>query len=496
MDAAGEELDLDLDDFTTDSSRASGEPVSTKNPEKVKKEALDVIDLAIIKAGKKSPEKITFKQLIDHIESTNGFVIVKMKNGKTRRVELYKEFEVELTTINGEEVVTGFTLKKEGTFGGSDSGSESWLNRQIQNINKTSTQNEKFFDGRGGSLRYLFPQTSWFIRKVTWPLRVSKIFPKLGSRKRYSIAPGPPIPKEFNELISAGVRKGELAVRIGAEQLFFVTAYGLYKQYERGDDITLNPVTNWNDFYSGEIYKYQPILLAYDAAASLFSEDVFWDQLRNNCKLKCEESGIESSKVLDSSCFKVCSAKVDNLKVSVGNSRDTLESYSDLLNTVGDIEHMTDARRREFCDGDEKKELKEKLMELKNTQKELKEKYKDLMGDGNIVVDTISEMIKNQLKSLGLMNDDDDVLLQDGDGNEVTISNIDEAINDIDEACDNLDNEPYNDMPSDKETTEEKAARKKREEEAKEKEKKNKNEGEDNDNIVFYAEATQFELIS
>jgi ribosomal protein L12E/L44/L45/RPP1/RPP2 len=94
------------------------------------------------------------------------------------------------------------------------------------------------------------------------------------------------------------------------------------------------------------------------------------------------------------------------------------------------------------------------------------------------------------------MNDDDDVLLQDGDGNEVTISNIDEAINDIDEACDNLDNEPYNDMPSDKETTEEKAARKKREEEAKEKEKKNKNEGEDNDNIVFYAEATQFELIS
>ena len=488
---------LDLDDFTIDATTSFGRPVGTGNPRKVKKEALEVINLTIINASKKSPEKITLRQLMDHIKSQNGFVIVKMKNGKTRRVELYKEFEVKVTTIDGKEVVTGYTLKKEGTFGGSDSGSDGWFNKQIQKINTTKTQNEKMIDWRGGALRFLFPQTSWFLRKVTWPIRVLKIFPKLGSRKRYSFAPGPPIPKDYNDLLSSGVRKVELGVRIGVEQFFFVTAYGLYKQYERGDDISLNPVTNWNEFYNGEIYKYQPIILGYDAAAYLFSEDVFWEQLRNNCKIDCEESGIEPSKVLDSSCFKKCSEKVDKLKVSVGNSKDTLKNYSEVLKTVGDIGNMTDERRRAFCDGDERKDLKENLMEVKRTQKELKEKYKDLMGDGNIIVDTISEVIKQQLKTLGLMNDDDDVLLQDGDGNEVTISNIDEAINDIDEACDNLDNETYNDMPSDKkETPEEKAAREKREKEAKEKKKKNKKEGKDNGNIVFYAEATQFELIS
>ena len=78
-------LDSDLNTKETgigSPSKTKSDPVSTKNPNKVKKEVLEIIDLALLKASKKSPKKITLRQLEDLIKSKNGFVIVKMKDGK------------------------------------------------------------------------------------------------------------------------------------------------------------------------------------------------------------------------------------------------------------------------------------------------------------------------------------------------------------------------------------------------------------------------------
>ena len=495
-------LDSDLNTKETgigSPSKTKSDPVSTKNPNKVKKEVLEIIDLALLKASKKSPKKITLRQLEDLIKSKNGFVIVKMKDGKTRRVDFWKEYEVELTTIKGEEVVTGYTLKKEGTFGGSDSKTGSWVNKQIQKLNKTPTQNKKFW-GDGLLLRYLFPQTSWFLRKVTWPIRFVndklklKILPPLGNQKRYSIAPGPPIPSKWNEVWKSAGRKGEVGVRLMAEQFFFVTAYGLYKQYERGDVINLNPFTNWKDFYDGEIWKWQPIAMAWESASSLVSDEIFWEQLRTECVTGCEGKGIESSKVLTSGCYKKCMKKVEDLKSSVERSRETLQEYASLAAELEDINNMGEDRVREFCDGEEKGKLKEKLINLRDAQVELKKKYNKIMSNSNIVVTTIAEVTKSKLKNLGLMDDKDEVLLQYEDGNKLTISSIDNSLNEIDEVCANIESGGYkasDDLPG------KSKGKNKTTDDLRDKSKgKNKEEGEDNRNVVFYAEATQFELYS
>jgi len=486
-------------DLNSGGTTKTTEPTNpVKEPTKTNEEILKTIDLSIDGATGKPKKKVTLKQLMEHKKKNEGSIIYKNpENGKLEVITNMEEWEIHYEELDSGEIqITGLTKKSKETIDttkGSDIGADgpkkSWWKGWIK---PKGTQGENFTP-----LRYFFPQSSWLLHKINFipsKIRITNKGP--WSRPRWSVAPG-----KWNEWTFPGgaktsVRSVENTLRIGVENLFYGYVYGVAMDYIRTDDVgdmSGNPIKYWQDWFSSDIVKYQPILSIYTVTTEIINSVDFWESLDQNCINKCENQGISPTEVLSSSCYLDCKAEVDELKVSFENAGETLETYSNLLKEIGELGNMSDEQKRKFCsEGEDGKRYKMilELENLKQTQIKLKEKVNEVVGSATIV-DKGYKIIRNKLESWGWLDSDNeitDTLIETESGEKITEGGINKLIKNINDICVSIMNpeEHGDDVPSDPDIPDE---------EKNTDEEENEDGKEENSNIVFNVVVTPIELV-
>ena len=434
MDAAGEELDLDLDDFPLggdgSSSSSTSIPANSTNKE-IMEEVLDVIDEALMKSSGKGGRPITLNQLKAHAKGENNIIIFRDKDGNLHEVSLYKEWVpiTELDPKTGKYIVTDYKLNKQEVIG-----------EPVTKKPKKSKTRSFSFSGwkdTGSWLRYLFPQSSWALNVINWlPSRQLKngkniLSPKIKQKKRMSVW-GSPKKAKFAK------NTAELLGRGGVEQFLLMTLVGNINHIRRGDSLTVEPEKNFPDWINSPVFNSQPINMLVWGILEIIERVDVWDGLREDCKVGCENDGIEPGDVLESKCYKKCEEKVNKLKDSFYNAQDVVSDWAAIVTSLEELEDYGPKKMKKWCEEGEKKEMVSKLLKAKEGLNSMKKQYDKFVKDNPksaTLIKFMSDMFPNL--SEGIFGKGEDA---------VKISTIDEKINDINIYCDDIENGEYKDQ--------------------------------------------------
>jgi len=417
------------------------EPISTKNIDDLEVKILDEINLAA-KNVDNTPKQVTLKDLKTHMKENKGVLFFRGKDGKLHIINPDKidTWDIILKDVDGVTTIDSIELKIKST-GGEEVKPKGWAKKWL-----SSVSSQKFTP-----LRYLFPQSSFVLKKLNWVLKTSNIADtKLWDKPRFTVAPKNVGDDFINKLAKRPVRVAENIIRLGVENLFYGYVYGTVKDYQRSDsitDMTGNPIKYVQDWFNSDLIGYQPILLLFTGLSSMVNNLSFWDNLEQGCVNKCEKQGISSSKVKSSKCYLNCQKKNEELKGSYDKMLVSLEKYGDLLKEIEDLKNKGPEEMKKFCEegkGGQREKLTTELMNIKDTQKDINEKVKNITSDSKWF-ELIYTKATDKLKDIGVMDKGGDVVgdvvgeLKVGD-EKFNESNIDELINKINNHCVNVIN--------------------------------------------------------
>ena len=430
-------MDSDLNTRETGGGESSSSttyvpPKSTDD--EIQEAVLDVIDEAVIKTKGKGVKGITLKQLKAHAKGENNIILFRDKDGNLHEVSLYKEW-VPITKLDpktGEYMVTDFKLVKQEVIG------EPKTNKPWFKSKKSKTRSMSLTKKDIGSwLRYLFPQSSWVLNKVNWiPSRnIIKLTPKIKQKPRMSFW-GSSGGEKATDVLSRGTMNTiELPIRLLGEQFILVTLVGNYYHLRRGDDLSLNPLTNLPNWVNHNLFKTQPINMLLWGIMEMIQNTEVWDGLREECKIGCEEKGIAIEDVLESSCYKKCEEKVTKLQNSYDDALDVVQDWAAIVSSIEDLENYGPKRRKKWCEEGEKQEMVSTLLKTKQGLEGMKKKYDGFVKDNPksaTLIKFMSDMFPNL--SEGIFGKGED---------SVKISTINEKIKEVNKYCDDIENGEY-----------------------------------------------------
>jgi hypothetical protein len=472
-------------------------------------------------------QNVTFSELSAHMKENGGVIFIK-EGDSLIPIKNIDEWEVitlkKVDPSDGVEKEFIVSITKKGTSpdldggkptgdGGGGNGAGPDKSKWKKWWEKQKTSRTREVGGPKGFMdyfRWFFPQTSWVLHKLSWPLGNQKKNLGLYKNPRWSVLnfkyadKGSWLDASFEGGVKTSIRSGENMVRLLTEQVFYGYVIGVgmdinrsaglkeecRKKWEKvvgsskvlddpryiacvaGGDVRWHPGPHMQSWFDPDndklIYTSLPIYGTFKTVEYVLTSYGLFDGLREGCRKKWEKE-VGASKVLNDPRYKACVKEVNNMEIKVRDWNTHLESFYDTLEKIDDMSNWTDEEKKNFCNGKEvngvtKQDLINELNSLKDGQEKIREfikrKKSEVVGEESeglgiqAVVDWLTKNTLDRVKDwIGKAPEDVQSLLlsyKDEEGNTKQIDGvgIDALIQKIGDVCINL-NQNTNQVISD-----------------------------------------------